>query len=309
MKSRVITLIENFRAVFYAPFYAAVALGAYRQEGLEVVIKTSTDPASTVHFLLSGQGEVSWGGPLRLMFTLEKNPVSQAVAFCEVVGRDPFFLVGRVRNPTFRLEDLTGKRVATVSEVPTPWMCLQHDLRRAGIDPSKIDRTPDGTMAGNAAALRAGQVDVIQVFEPFAAQLEAEAAGHIWYAAASRGPTSYTTLNTTRGFLEENPDVALRMCRALYRTQKWIAARDGRDLAKVVGSYFPDLSGAVLASSFDGYRARGVWNRTPLLQPEGFEWLRDAALAGGLLRTRFSYDECVDMRFAERAVRDDPPSI
>ena len=29
-----ITLIENFRAVFYTPFYAAFALGAYAAEGL-----------------------------------------------------------------------------------------------------------------------------------------------------------------------------------------------------------------------------------------------------------------------------------
>ena len=31
-----ITLIENFRAVFYTPFYAAFALRAYEAEGIEV---------------------------------------------------------------------------------------------------------------------------------------------------------------------------------------------------------------------------------------------------------------------------------
>jgi len=31
-----LTLIENFRAVFYTPFYAAFALKAYEAEGLEV---------------------------------------------------------------------------------------------------------------------------------------------------------------------------------------------------------------------------------------------------------------------------------
>ena len=32
-----VTLIENFRAVFYTPFYAAFALGAYKAEGVDVV--------------------------------------------------------------------------------------------------------------------------------------------------------------------------------------------------------------------------------------------------------------------------------
>ena len=35
-----ITLFENLRAVFYAPFYAACALGAYHAEGVQVEIVT-----------------------------------------------------------------------------------------------------------------------------------------------------------------------------------------------------------------------------------------------------------------------------
>jgi NitT/TauT family transport system substrate-binding protein len=29
---------------------------------------------------------------------------------------------------------------AIVSEVPTPWLCLQEDLRQAGIDPAPLRR-------------------------------------------------------------------------------------------------------------------------------------------------------------------------
>jgi len=304
-----ITLIENFRAVFYGPFYAACALGAYEREGIEVTIKTSTDPANTVNFLVSGEGEVSWGGPLRILFTLEKTPAARPVAFCEVVGRDPFFLVGREPRPNFRLPDLRGRRLATVSEVPTPWMCLQRDLRNAGLDPSAIDRIGGASMADNVEALRQGRADVIQVFQPYAAQLETEGKGHIWYAAASRGLTSYTTLNTTRAFLEREPEVALKMCRAIVRTQKWIGAHDGADLAEAIGHYFPGLPRSVLADSFRQYQSLGVWNASPLLKPEGFDWLRDAALDAGLLRAPISYADCVDMRFAERAAREDPPSL
>jgi len=304
-----ITLIENFRAVFYGPFYAAEALGAYEREGVEVRIKTSTDPANTMKFLVSGEGEVSWGGPLRILFARDKDAGASPVAFCEVVGRDPFFIVGRAPLPGFRLADLRGKRLATVSEVPTPWMCLQQDLRLAGVDAASIDRVPDRSMADNVAALREGRVDAIQVFEPYVTQLEAEGAGHVWYAAASRGLTSYTTLNTTRGFLDGNPGIALGMCRAIVRTQKWIAAHESAALADAVSGYFPSLPAAVLASSFERYRSLGVWNRTPRLRQEGFDWLRDAALAAGLTRKRIEYQECVDMRFAERAMQDDPPSV
>jgi len=301
-----VVLIENFRAVFYAPFYAAAALGAYEAEGVEVDIRMSAAADRTLQSLTAGAGQVSWGGPLRIMTALDQDPKGGYVAFCEVVGRDPFFLVGRTPNPGFRLENLPIWTLAPVTEVPTPWICLQYDLRRAGIDPSAVKRAPGRTMAENAAALRAGELELIQVFQPYARMLIDEGAGHVWYAAASRGPTSYTTFNTTRSFIERNPDTVLRMTRAMYRTLKWIAARDGRDLAEAIAGYFPEVPVAVLSACCNDYKSLGLWNRSPVLRREGLEWLRDAMLAAGAIRTRFAYEDCVDMRFAEQAVREDP---
>ena len=39
-----ITLHENFRAIFYAPYYAAHTLEAYAAEGVEVALETSGAP-------------------------------------------------------------------------------------------------------------------------------------------------------------------------------------------------------------------------------------------------------------------------
>jgi NitT/TauT family transport system substrate-binding protein len=304
-----ITLIENFRAAFYAPFYAAAALGAYEAEGVDVRIEASPDAAKTMQTLISGAGEVSWGGPLRLMEAREQRPENEPIVFCEVVGRDPFFLIGRQANTAFQLADLAGKRLAVTTEVPTPWLCLQHDLRLAGVDAGSIALAPRRTMAENAAALRAGEVDVIQVFMPLAESLVQGGEGHIWYAAASRGPTAYTTLNTTRRYAEANPDVLLAMCRAMYRTQKWIAAHDGRALAEAIAAYFPDVPQGTLAAAYDRYLGLGLWNTTPVQSRHGLEWLTEAANASGFLSQRHAYGEVVDVRFAEAALRDDPPSI
>jgi NitT/TauT family transport system substrate-binding protein len=302
-------LIENFRAVFYAPFYAACALGAYKAEGLEVELKVAAELGKALQAVSAGEGQVSWGGPLRVMVALDEDPDCGYVAFCEVVGRDPFFLVGRTPNPGFAPEQLPKWKLAAVTEVPTPLICLQHDLRRAGIPLSTAKLARRRTMAENAAALRAGEVDVIQVFEPYVQALVEEGAGHVWYAAASRGPASYTTFNTTRRFIEQEPDAALRLTRAMYRTLKWVAAHDGRALAEAIASYFPDIPVARLAACCERYRSLGLWNRNPVPQREGLEWLRDAMLAAGAIRTRFSYEDCVDMRFAERVLREDPASL
>ena len=304
-----ITLFENFRALFYAPFYAAYALGAYREEGVEVRLETSPSPAETANSLLSGATDVSWGGPMRILETYDRDPNCDLIGFCEVVTRDPFFLVGREPRPDFQIAELSGLRIATVSEVPTPWWCLQDDIRRAGLDPAILSRIPDRSMAENAAALQEGSIDAIQVFEPYIEQLIREGVGHIWYAAATRGPTSYTTLYTTRRLLTERRDTALAMTRAIYRTQKWLHAQDANTIATTIARFFTHLDIDTLSACIERYRQLGVWGRNPLLPREGFYRLKAACLSSGLIKDGADYNDCVDTLLARSVIEADPPSM
>ena len=297
-----ITLLENFRAVFYTPFYAAFSLGYYKGEGVDVCLETSPDPARSANLLMSGDVEVGWGGPMRVMVAYDKNPNCDLQVFCEVVCRDPFFLIGREPNPGFRMGDLMGSRIATVSEVPTPWMCLQHDLRLAGLDPDALRRVPNRTMDENAAALRAGEVDAIQVFQPFAEELIREGAGHIWYQAVERGLTTYTALYAPASFLRENPESALGMTRAMAKAGQWLADNDAAAIAGLVKPWFEDMDADLLTEAVARYKRVGLWNRSPRLGGESFEWLRAACLSGGLIARGVSYERAVDMRFVDEVM-------
>lgn len=304
-----VTLYENFRAVFYAPFYAALALDAYGAEGLEVRFVPSDAPGPTARGGSDGAvPDVWWGGPMRILVERDRDPNCTLVSFCEVVTRDPFFLVGGAPRPDFRLADLAGLRLATVSEVPTPWMCLQQDLRDAGIDPASLDRVADRAMAANADALRAGTVDTVQLFEPFVQQLVSEGAGHIWYAAASRGPTSYTAFYTTGQTLAAHRDEMLAMTRAVYRTQEWLRAVEAGTVAETIAANFPSLDLLALTGCIDRYKSFGLWGGDPVLPEAGFERLRRSCLSGGLIECGTPFDQCVDNSLARAVIADDPPS-
>src|SRR5262245_4256983 len=164
-----IKLAENFRAVFYATFYAAHSLGFYASVGVEFALANSAHLGDGVSALLIAPLDITCGGPMRVMKVRDLNPSSPLVCFCEVVARDPFYLLGRHHRPGFQLRDLASLRFARVAEVATPWMCLQNDLREQGIDPSRLDRAPDQPMAANFEALCKGQLDVVQLFEPYPA--------------------------------------------------------------------------------------------------------------------------------------------
>ena len=297
-----IILSENFRALFYAPFYAAHASGAFTRAGVEVELRPSSDPLEAARALRAGEVDVMWGGPLRVLIARDKNPGSDLVCFCDVVARDPFFVVGARPRPAFAFADLLSVKLATVSEVPTPWVCLQDDLRRAGIDPARIDRITDHSMGENEAALREGRVDAVQVFQPCAERLISTGAGHVWYAAADRGLTAYTTLVTRRGLLESRADEFLRMIRGMDATLKWFDTAPSFEVVDAVQSFFPDVSRDLFAACIDRYRALGLWGRDPVIRREGYDRLHAAMRSAGTLSKDIAFEEVVDTKLASAAI-------
>jgi NitT/TauT family transport system substrate-binding protein len=289
-----IRLMENFRAIFYAPYYAIHALDFYANEGVDVELVSSEAPGDAIAHLANGTIDLTWGGPMRVMTAHDRDDQSPLVCFGEVVSRDPFFLIGNSKG--FQLSDLAHLRFATVSEVPTPWMCLQQDLREAGIDPAMITRADDRIMPDNYTALRGKKLDVIQAFEPFASLAEIDRAGEILYAASSRGPTVYTSFIATRSKVASHRDAFSAVTQALARMQKWLYAHSGKELAEVVASFFPDVPQELLACSLQRYLDAGLWARTPAMSKQGFERLGSSFLSGGALKRSPTFENCVDLR-------------
>jgi NitT/TauT family transport system substrate-binding protein len=304
-----ITLQENLRGILYTPFYAALALGAYRREGVEVGFVSAPEPARAVEGLFAGTVDVAWGGPMRVMQTYDRRADCDLVCFGEAVTRDPFFLIGREPRPDFTFADLYGKRVATVSEVPTPWLCLQEDLRRAVLDPNALPRVADRTMAENVAALRRGEFDVVQLFEPFAEELISSGDGHIWHAAANRGPTSYTSFYARRTTLIARREELKKVVRSLYRTQKWVHASPPAAIAKVIQSFFPAVPASLLQAAIARYLELGVWGSNPILPRAGYERLRAGLISARFVKQAAPFEQAVDNTLAEEIVREDPPAL
>jgi NitT/TauT family transport system substrate-binding protein len=295
-------LYENYRFVLYAPFYAAHAIGAYEAEGLDVELSPSPGAGKAETALIEGAVDVLWAGPMRVIKHHDDDPGSPLVCFAEIVCRDPFSIVGRYPNPDSRLGNLAQLRLATVSEVPTPWLCLQEDLRQAGLDPEKLDRIGGRNMAENLAALREGSIDAAQFFEPVVEEALASGAGHLWHAASDRGRTSYTAFVTTRERLLRDPEPLLRMTRAIYRTQQWIRDKPADEIAGMIASFFPAIDRGVLARALARYRTQQVWGDDPVLPEDGFDRLRRGLVSGGFIQRPIAYQACVDNRLALQVV-------
>ncbi|MEM8973898.1 MAG: ABC transporter substrate-binding protein [Pseudomonadota bacterium] len=289
-----ITLYENLRTTTYVPFYLAIVDGDWEKLGLNVDTQLSPDTSQTAEALLDGRTDVSWGGPMRVMLHHDRDPDCPLVCFGQVVARDPFILVGRTPKRQFKFSDLASKRIAIATEVPTPWMTFQDDLQRAGIDPAAIDRASGATMAENVARLGKGEVDVIQVFQPYAELAIRAGFGHIWHRFSVRGDIGFTTFYTTRRFIAENRDVCVKLVAGAKEALKRLHRQSARKTAERIAGYFPDLEIEALGNIITGYRKAGLWAQNPALPTSAIVRLKAALLSGGLIARDIPYESIVD---------------
>lgn len=290
-----IRLAENFRAVFYAPFYATVALGFHKQEGVNVTLMDSPSPGAGIAELEAGNIDCMWGGPLRVIKQRDdyKKTDKSIVAFCEVAAKDPFFLVGDRQLQPFELKDLLDLRLGVVSEVPTPWLCLQQDLSDQEINPYKIEQVLGNTMAANAMGLQQCTVDVAQLFEPYVSELELSGKGVVLRAANERGYTAYTTFISTFENLATHAEAFSAMVRAIEKFLPWLAESGPVELAKVVAPFYPNLSDEILVRAMQRYSDAGLWTCRRQVSRQGFDRLIKSMKTTGFINDMQTYEECV----------------
>src|SRR5438067_4063414 len=287
-------IAENFRAVFYAPFYAIRALGLAAREGLDVEWLSSDAPGGAIGEVKRGAIDAQWGGPMRVLKDHDSTPDDGArlVCFGEVVGHDPFYLVGRKYQPGFRLKDVAAMRLAVVSEVPTPWYCLRADLEDAGVNTTTLRTIENLTMSQQLEALAAGKLDAVQLFEPYASRAVADG-NAILYAASSRGPTCYTTFICSRDGAAKRREEFIALTRATQAMLDWLASEGPAELARVTAPFFADVPQDLLRSALERYHRAGLWSRTTAVSKPGFERLAYSLHDGRFIARRATYAECV----------------
>jgi NitT/TauT family transport system substrate-binding protein len=304
---RRLTVLMPFHTPFYAPLAAGVGLGHFRDEGLDV----STMPAAafgkgTIPALLDGDIEISLGGLMR-SFELADRSGPTVVHFAEVCSRNGFFLLSREPRPAFQWSDLIGKTVLSFAEAPTPWQCMLTVLWKHGVDSGRVRIERARPAPDAVAAFRAGHGDFLEQPQPVVERLISEGAGHLAASMGeATGPVPFTSYMTTPEFLAREPDVMLRFTRGVYRTQRWLAQHGAPEIAAAIAPSFRDIEPEILEASVARYLAQGTWARDPLLRREGYDYLQEILLRGGLITRGERYEVLVNTGLARQVMAERP---
>ena len=298
-----ITLSEVTHSVFYSPQYAALNLGFFEDEGLEIELSTGQGADAVAAAVLSGQVDVGFAGPEAAIYVYNEGRDNYLKVFAQMTQRDGSFLIAREENADFKWSDLKGAHILPGRKGGVPYMTFEYVLKQNGID-TKNDVYLDNSVqfAMMTSAFVAGTGDYTTAFEPTGSMLESEGKGYVVAAVGSEaGEIPYTAYFTSKKFIEQNSDTVQAFANAVAKGEKWCAEHSAEEIAKVVAPSFPDTELSLLTSSIQRYIDIDAWCDTPVMKEEAFNKLQDVMTSAGELEKRADFADVVDNSFAKKA--------
>ncbi len=300
-----ITLNEVAHSIFYAPQYAAIELGYFAEEGLDITLVNGGGADKVMTSLVSGDADIGFMGSEASIYTYAQGAADYAVNFAQLTQRAGNFLVGRTPDDSFTWDKLKGTKVLGGRAGGMPQMVFEYILKKNGIDP-KTDLTIDQSInfGLTAAAFTSDDSDYTVEFEPFATSLELEGQG---YVVASLGTDSgyvpYTAYCAKKSYLEEHPDVIQKFTNAIQKGMDYVNSHTSEEIAKTIQPQFTETPLENITVIVDRYKSQDTWKEDLIFEKDSFELLQNILEEAGELPERVPYEDLVTTEFAKKAAK------
>lgn len=300
-----VTLYEVAHSIFYAPQYAAIELGYFQEEGIDLTLVNGAGADKVMTAMLAGDADIGFMGSEASIYTYAQGAEDYAVNFAQLTQRAGNFLVARQPDPDFTWQKLKGSRVLGGRAGGMPQMVFEYILKKNGIDP-KTDLIMDQSIQFGltAAAFTSDQSDYTVEFEPFATGLELEGNG---YVVASLGTDSgyvpYTAYCAKKSYLAMHPDLIQRFTSALQKGMDYVNSHTAEEIAKTIQPQFSDTPLENITKIVKRYQDQDTWKENLIFERSSFELLENILEEAGELQTRVPYEDLVTTEFAEQAVK------
>ncbi len=296
----------------YFPSIAAVELGFFKREGLDVELELVFPVSISYEWLRDGKADFVGGSAHSILAAFPEW--RGAKLLCALAQGMYWFLVMRTDLKAKRgdVSIVKGRKIGAA-----PWVDygLKQLLKDAGIDEKRDDveimPVPGSTGAGvsfgvNAAkALEEGKIDGF-----WANGMGAEVAVRrgigtmVLDVRRGDGPKAaygytFSALATTTALIERAPEQAAAAIRALVKTQAALRA-DVKIATDVGRKWFPEFEASLIAELI----ARDLPFYDPAISRETFEGINRFAQSMGLAKQSAKYEDVVATQFRDLWKRD-----
>ena len=296
-----VKVAEVAHTIFYAPQYAALSKGYFKEEGLDIDLILTPGADKVTSAVLSGDVNIGFCGSEASIYVYNSGEKDYIVSFAGLTKRDGAFLVSRNKIDTFSLDDLQGNYVLGGRKCGLPEMTFEYTLKENGIslDDLTIDTSID--FASMGGTFIGGLGDFVTLFEPSATQIENQGLGHVVaYIGEYGGAVPYTAYNAKKSYIKKNKDVIEKFTKAVNKGLDYVWNNDEKTIAKTIVEYFPDMTINELATMIKRYKDNDAWMKDTYFTEESFDHLQDIMIEAGQLEKKVPYDDLVNTTFSNK---------
>lgn len=300
-KLQKVTVSEVTHSVFYAPQYAAIELGFFEEEGLELELSNGEGADKVMTAVLSGSVDIGFAGPEACIYVYNEGKEDYMQVFAQLTQRDGAFILAREKDEDFTWEKLRGKRLLPGRKGGVPYMTLEYVVKQHGMTPG-VDVIFDDSIqfSAMAGAFIGGTGDYVSLFEPTASALETEGAGYIVASVgAESGEIPYTAYFAQKSFIAKNENLIQSFTNAVAKGLSWVKEHTAAQIAEVIQPAFPDTDLKTLETVVQNYKNIDAWRETPDMKEESFQKLQTVMQEAGELEKAAPFSELVNNSFAK----------
>ncbi len=300
-KLQKVTVSEVTHSVFYAPQYAAIELGFFEEEGLELELSNGEGADKVMTAVLSGSVDIGFAGPEACIYVYNEGKEDYMQVFAQLTQRDGAFILAREKDEDFTWEKLRGKRLLPGRKGGVPYMTLEYVVKQHGMTPG-VDVIFDDSIqfSAMAGAFIGGTGDYVSLFEPTASALEKEGAGYIVASVgAESGEIPYTAYFAQKSFIAKNENLIQSFTNAVAKGLSWVKEHTAAQIAEVIQPAFPDTDLKTLETVVQNYKNIDAWRETPDMKEESFQKLQTVMQEAGELEKGAPFSELVNNSFAK----------
>lgn len=300
-KLQKVTVSEVTHSVFYAPQYAAIELGFFEEEGLELELSNGEGADKVMTAVLSGSVDIGFAGPEACIYVYNEGKEDYMQVFSQLTQRDGAFILAREKDEDFTWEKLRGKRLLPGRKGGVPYMTLEYVVKQHGMTPG-VDVIFDDSIqfSAMAGAFIGGTGDYVSLFEPTASALEKEGAGYIVASVgAESGEIPYTAYFAQKSFIAKNENLIQSFTNAVAKGLAWVKEHTAAQIAEVIQPAFPDTDLKTLETVVQNYKNIDAWRETPDMKEESFQKLQTVMQEAGELEKAAPFSELVNNSFAK----------
>lgn len=299
-----LTVSEVTHSIFYAPMYAAINNGYFKDAGIDIELVNAGGADKVMTALLTGGADIGFAGPEAVIYVAAQGKENYPKVFAQLTACDGSFLIGREKVENFDWQSLKGSTILPGRKGGIPYMTLEYCLNQNGLEVGK-DVFFDESISFNAmtGAFVSGTGDYVTVFEPGASDLELQGKGYILASLGEEGGrVPYTTYFANGEFLKNNSGIVQRFTDAIYKGQQFVLNNSAEDVAAAIAPSFPDTDIKIITSVVQRYKDIGAFSENGIMVNEDFDRLCAILKNAGELTGDVKFEDIVDNRFALKSI-------